>query len=61
MKYMITDVCEVSEINGRVKQNKRKRTATLTFSVVGNTTTTECRLDDGPFKSCKLFWCLVKE
>ena len=45
------NVCEVSQIRGRV--NKRRRTATLRFSVVDDTATTLCRLDRGDFERCK--------
>ncbi|XP_065887614.1 uncharacterized protein [Dysidea avara] len=45
-----TNVCEVSQIRGRV--NKRRRTATLRFSVVDDTATTLCRLDRGDFERC---------
>ncbi|XP_065887613.1 uncharacterized protein [Dysidea avara] len=45
-----SNVCEVSQIRGRV--NKRRRTATLRFSVVDDTATTLCRLDRGDFERC---------
>ena len=34
---------------------RRRRIAKLGFSVVDDSATSECRLDNGPFQSCKLF------
>ena len=55
---IITDTCEVREITGMVTYNRRRRTATLIFSVIDDTATTECKLDNGPFENCKL-WCVA--
>ncbi|XP_065895225.1 uncharacterized protein [Dysidea avara] len=50
----VTDFCEVDKISGNVQYHRRKKTATLTFSVAGRSaaTTIECRLDNESFRTC---------
>jgi len=45
--------CEIRQITGRARYNRRRRRATLMFSVKDDTAATECSLDGGVFESCK--------
>jgi len=45
--------CEIRQITGSIRYNRRRRVATFMFSVKDDTAAAECSLDGGVFESCK--------